>query len=137
VKWSRVGFGIGLVLVVATSGVFFTRRDDAAPEATGSVPSQKRQVEDDRFVRDTLQAASTDVWVIRLSGMQRSRVHVIAVKRARLVCRLVDQTGGTVPIKATRNGCDRVWIPDRTGAYRIEIGNLDTTVVPYSMRIEN
>ena len=85
-------------------------------------------------VEDTVAAFSTNVWVVRFAGLRPARLHVSA--GARISCFVYGPSGSRVDGRALES-CDRTWIPEHTGAYRVEVRNPGRTATPYKLWISS
>jgi hypothetical protein len=100
------------------------------PARTPHVIGMDENVE---VVHDTVPAFSTNVWVLRFTGLKPAHWQINA--RSRLSCLLFDPTGRQVIENAIEDTCHREWVPSRSGAYRIEVRNPGHKATPYTLRV--
>ena len=88
------------------------------------------------LVTDTVQARSTDVWPFRLNGLTHARVTVQTAQPSDLECKLFDPAGNALELRpAFSDPCRFAWTPQRTGAYRVEIRNVKSRAVAYTVTV--
>lgn len=82
---------------------------------------------------DTVAARGVDVVTLRFDGLSVALVDVVPAVRKRLACRVVAPDGKSINAVRIGTRCRMQWLVPRTGAYRIEIRNPGTSVVPYDV----
>lgn len=133
--WSRIALGLVVVTLVVWAAWPDIRFRGGA-SASRTTPPQWGAGTDvgNRTMRGVVGAREVDVWTLRFATPETARIWVEGEDRSRLDCVAQDAAGNLLDVDADTAGrCELVWVPKRTGGYRIMIRNAGSTSTRYQL----